>query len=102
MVVGKKLKSTGPKLDLFGSARLIESQPQELTPEAARYLLQFGFGESDQARMQDLADRSEAGTLTDFEGREFDSYQHVGNLLAFMQSRARLVLDGQSSTQPHS
>ena len=76
--------------------RLIESQPQELTPEAARYLRQFRFGESDQARMQDLADRSEAGALPDDEGREFDSYLHVGNLLAVMQSRARL--DGQSST----
>jgi len=83
-------------------ARLIESQPQELTPEAARYLLGLGFTENDQARLQDLADRSQAGTLSEDEGREFDSYLHIGNLLAVMQSKARLVLASQRSPQPHS
>jgi hypothetical protein len=83
-------------------ARLIESQPEELTPEAARYLLHFRFTENDQSRMQELADRSQAGILTEDEGREFDSYLHIGNLLAVMQSKARLVLDSQSSTQPRS
>jgi hypothetical protein len=83
-------------------ARLIESQPEELTPEAARYLLRFEFTESDQSRMQELADRSQAGTLSEDEGREFDSYLHIGNLLAVMQSKARLVLDNQIPTPPHS
>jgi hypothetical protein len=73
-------------------ARLIQSQPEELTPEAARYLLGLGFSESDRARMQELADRSQAGTLTEEEAAEFDSYLHIGNLLAVMQSRARLTL----------
>ncbi len=72
-------------------ARLIESQPEELTLETARYLLRFRFTENDQARMQELADLSEAGALTEDEDREFDSYLHVGNLLAVMQSKARLV-----------
>jgi hypothetical protein len=83
-------------------ARLIESQPQELTPEAAKYLLGLGFTDSDRARLQELADRSEAGALSEEEGREFDSYLHIGNLLAVMQSKARLVLDRQGSSQPHS
>jgi hypothetical protein len=83
-------------------ARLIESQPEEVTPEAARYLLGLGFTENDQARMQELADRSQAGSLSEDEGREFDSYLHIGNLLAVMQSKARLVLDSQGPSQPHS
>lgn len=83
-------------------ARLIESQPQGLTPEAARYLLALGFTENDQARLQELADHSQAGTLSEKEGREFDSYLHIGNLLAVMQSKARLVLASQESPQPHS
>jgi hypothetical protein len=83
-------------------ARLIESQPEELTPETARYLLHFRFTANDQARMQELADRSEARTLTEDEGREFDSYLHIGNLLAVMQSKARLVLDSDGSPQPQS
>jgi hypothetical protein len=73
-------------------ARLIESQPRDLTPEAARYLLSLGFGESDLVRMEKLADRSQAGTLTEDEAAEFDSYLPIGNLLAVMQSKARLAL----------
>jgi hypothetical protein len=88
-----------PKGEAAIWARLIESQPEELTPEAARYLLRFRFDDTDQSRMQELAERSQAA---DDEGREFDSYLHIGNLLAVMQSKARLVLDSQRSTQPHS
>ena len=55
-------------------ARLIESQPEDLAPDAARYLLRFRFPESDQARLQELAERSQAGTLSEEEGREFDSH----------------------------
>jgi hypothetical protein len=78
-------------------ARLIEAQ-RELSPEVAEYLLSIGFGEVDRERMEQLAELSEAGTLTDEERAEFDSYLHVGNLLAVMQSKARLALH----TKPHS
>jgi len=74
------------------------TQPEGLTPEAARYLLRFRFTESDQSRLQELAERSQAGTLTEEEGREFDSYLRIGNLLAVMQSRARLVLSDSEAT----
>jgi hypothetical protein len=83
-------------------ARLIESQPEEPTPEAARYLLRFRFTATDQSRMQDLADRSQEGILTEDEGREFDSYLNIGNLLAVMHSKARLVLESQGSPTPRS
>ena len=83
-------------------ARLIESQPKELTPETARYLLALQFNENDQARMQELADRSQAGTLSEDDVREFDSYLHIGNLLAVMQSKARLVLASQDFSHPRS
>jgi hypothetical protein len=83
-------------------ARLIESQPKELTPEAARYLLALQFNENDQARVQELADRSQAGTLSEDEAREFDSYLHIGNLLAVMQSKARLALNSQEVSHPRS
>ncbi len=83
-------------------ARLIESQPEELNPEAAKYLLRLGFNDFDQSRLHELADRSQAGTLTEDEGREFDSYLRIGNLLAVMQSKARLALVGEPSAHPHS
>lgn len=72
-------------------ARLIDAHPDDLTPDAARYLLAFGFTDVDQTRMQDLAEKSEAGTLTEAQAREFDSYLQVGNLLAVIHSKARLM-----------
>ena len=78
-------------------ARLIQAQRDEIAPQVAEYLLSIAFGESDRQRMEQLAERSEAGTLTTEERTEFDSYLHVGNLLAVMQSRARVALH----RQPH-
>ena len=60
-------------------ARLMQSHRDELSPDVAEYLLTLAFGENDQERMRQLAERSESGELTDAEQREFDSYLHVGN-----------------------
>jgi hypothetical protein len=76
-------------------ARLIQGHKHEISPEVARYLLSIEFGEDDRQRMQLLADRSEAGSLTPGEQAEFDGYLHVGNFLAVMQSRARVILGEQ-------
>ncbi len=77
-------------------ARLMQTPGDELSPEAAEYLLSIRFGENDVCRMRQLAERSEAGELTDDERTEFDSYLHVGNLLAVIQSKARLALRSRS------
>jgi hypothetical protein len=68
---------------------MIELEPEGLTQDAAPYLLRFRLDERDQSRLEELADRSQAGALTAEEEREFDSYLRFGNLLAVMQSRAR-------------
>ena len=73
-------------------SRLMQAQKDDITPQVAEYLLSIAFAESDRYRMEELAVRSEAGTLTTEEQTEFDSYLHVGNLLAVMQSRARVAL----------
>jgi hypothetical protein len=73
-------------------ARLIQAQRDELSREAAEFLLAVDFAEGDRDRMLELADRSETGNLTPEEVKEFDGYLHVGNLLAVMQSKARLTL----------
>ena len=83
-------------------ARLMQVHGGDLSPEAAEYLLSIGFGDGDRDRMQQLAERSESGTLTDEEKAEFDSYLHVGNLLAVMQSRARIALRGKPPSGPNS
>ena len=83
-------------------ARLMRERLDELSPAAAEYLLSLGFGEHDRVRMQQLADRSESGELTEAEQREFDGYLHVGNLLAVMQSKARVALRQDQPQPPRS
>ena len=73
-------------------ARVIDAQPGELTQGAAEYLLSIQFPEVDMTRMDTLSEKSQQGTLTIPEQTELDSYVHVANLLALMQSRARRKL----------
>ena len=75
-------------------ARLMRTQ--ELSSDAAKFLLSIDFGDRDRQRMLKLAERSEAGSLTAEDLAEFDSYLHIGNLLAVMQSKARLALKKKS------
>jgi hypothetical protein len=83
-------------------ARLMQAQKDELSPEAAEFLLAIDFGDSDRERMLQLAERSEGGTLTAEEQIEFDGYLHVGNLLAVMQSKARRALKAKPRDRHHS
>ena len=73
-------------------ARLIQSQDQGLAPEVARYLLAFAFQPRDVERMNELAARAQDGDLNAEERAELESYLHVSNLLAVMQSKARQFL----------
>jgi hypothetical protein len=72
-------------------ARLIQAK-EEMSHEAAQYLLSFDFSSSDAERMNFLAERARDGSLSAEETAELDSYLHVGNLLTIMQSTARIHL----------
>lgn len=80
-------------------ARLIRAQMEELSSDAAEFLLSIDFEERDRQTMLELAERSEAGILIAEEQAEFDSYLHIGNFLAVMQSKARLAL--KKPRKPH-
>jgi hypothetical protein len=73
-------------------ARLIQTEKDELPRGAAEYLLSIRFGERDTGRMNELSELARQGKLTIGEQTELDSYIHVGNLLAVMQSKARRAL----------
>lgn len=73
-------------------ARLMKAQKTQLSTEVVEYLLSVELAESDRRRIEQLAENSEAGTLAEEERGEFEAYLHVGNLLAVMQSRARIAL----------
>jgi hypothetical protein len=83
-------------------ARLMRAQEDDLSSDAAEFLLSIDFEEDDRQRMANLAERSEAGTLTAEEQAEFDSYLHIGNFLAVMQSKARLALKRKPRNSPSS
>ncbi len=98
--MGSQLLSPNSEAAIW--ARLMQAQKDELSPETAEFLLAMDFGEGDRQRMLHLADRSEAGTLTAEEHAEFDGYLHIGNLLAVMQSKARLALKRKPHDRVHS
>lgn len=82
-------------------ARLIQSRT-EMDSHVARYLLSLDFEPEDVDRMNLLSERAREGELSADEEAELDSYLHVGNLLAIMQSKSRVYLRTQEGTpSPH-
>jgi hypothetical protein len=73
-------------------ARLIQTRQGDLSRDAANYLLSFRFDAPDVSRMNELSEMTRLGTLSAADAAELDSYIHVSNLLAVMQSKARRAL----------
>jgi hypothetical protein len=73
-------------------ARLIQTPKTPISAEVARYLLSIDFGEGDNARMQELMDKSNEGVLTSDEAGELDGYVNIANVLSVMHSQARVAL----------
>jgi hypothetical protein len=64
----------------------------EMSATVAKQVLKLGFSDDDVARLHQLAERSNDGTLTPAEGVEYDGYILAGDLLAIAQSKARMAL----------
>jgi hypothetical protein len=85
-------QTTNPNTEAAILARLIQIGEEEIPRAAAEYFLSIRFGERDTARMNELSELARQGTLTNEQQAELDSYIHVGNLLAVMQSKGRRAL----------
>jgi hypothetical protein len=72
--------------------RLVGPDPATLSPEAAQAILTIGFGQADKDRMQALATKARAGTLTVEEEGEVDAYSRVGRLISILKSKTRRSL----------
>jgi len=83
---------SSPNTEAAILARLIQIGQEELSRGAAEYLLSIRFGDRDTARMNELSELAREGRLTSEEQAEIDSYIHVGNILAVMQSKGRRAL----------
>jgi len=73
-------------------SRIFEPEKPNLSPEAARSILQLDFKSDDRDHMNALAAKARQGTLTKQENEDLDTYIQVGHLLAIMQSKARQSL----------
>jgi len=68
---------------------IIRDDDQPLTPDAARYLLSMRLPASDEDRVNELSEKAQAGSLTEAETQELDSYLHIGFLLGVLHAKGR-------------
>ena len=72
--------------------RLIRPRRNDLPPSAARALLKMEFDPSDKKRMNVLARKAQAGTLSTTEEGQLENYRKAGYLLDLIRSKARRSL----------
>ena len=72
--------------------RLLEPVTDSLNEEAARKLVGLRADVELQARVDLLAQKSNEGELTPAERSEYERYVLVGDLLAILQAKARMLL----------
>ena len=70
--------------------RLIEPLSRCIRGEGVQELLNLRADSALQARIDELADRCDQGTLTHEERGEYETYVRFGNFIAILQAKARL------------
>lgn len=70
---------------------ILKSKQGRLSPETADYILKLDFSESDHARLESLSVKAQLGTLTTHERADLEEYVRISDLLAILQSKARLA-----------
>ena len=73
-------------------SRLVDAADNELTPAAARAILQLDFHRDDHTRMGELSAKAQAGQLPAVERKELEEYLRIADFLAVFQSKARRSL----------
>ena len=73
--------------------RSLDAKPSGMTPEVARFFLDIKLSPEDAARVEELATKAEAGTLSAAEEAELQEYLRHGRLMEILQLRARRVLN---------
>ena len=80
---------TDTETDILQS--VLEAESDSLTPEAARYVLTLQFKPQDHRRIEELAAKSNEGTLDPTERAELERFNRVRLLLVRLKSVARRV-----------
>jgi hypothetical protein len=70
----------------------ILSNGKAFAPALARHLLELGFSDEDNKRINDLADRNRRGALSPGEQAELRGFANAGCLLGILHAKARRAL----------
>ncbi|SRR5579883_106159 len=89
MVIAEETESTINEITIL--ARIL-SNGKAVPLAVARQLLKFGFSDEDKARVHELADRNQSGSLSTKERQELRSFANAGCLLGILHSKARQAL----------
>lgn len=73
--------------------RLIEPVGRCLTPEVAQRIASLRADPELQSRVDELADKANAGTLTETERSEYEQYVSFSQFVTLLQIKARNILD---------
>jgi len=76
--------------------KLLDPITRCLTSEAARKLVELRADTDVQGRVDELADKSTAGVLTDEERAEYETYIAASTLIGILQSKAKKLLATQT------
>ena len=79
--------------------RLVEPVVRTLTPEVAKAIVELRADPALQARMDELAEKSNEGQLSADEREEYETSIRFGNFLAILQAKARLLLKRRGSAK---
>ncbi len=78
--------------------RLLDPISRCLTTESARAFVALEADPVAQTRIGELAEKCNEGQLTAEERRDYETYVHVGNVIAILQAKARLYLKQQAAS----
>lgn len=76
--------------------RLLDPVVRCLSPRAARELVGLRGDEEIQARVRELAEKCNEGTLSAEERGEYEAYVMAANIVAILQAKARVRLRASS------
>lgn len=77
--------------------RVLDPLSQCLTTDVAQRIAALRASDEVQQRIDELADKSSAGTLSGQERTEYETWVRVINFLSVLQAKARLVATSGSS-----
>jgi hypothetical protein len=86
-----KITALAPKTEAEVWLRILHPD-EELSPRAARAILELSFPKNELSRMHELSANARAGTLTPEEDIEMDNFERVGSILSTLKSKARQVI----------